>query len=159
MQRGQFREDLYYRLNVFTIGLPPLRDRRDDILELSEAFLADLARTLGRPPAALSADARRALADYHWPGHVRELRTRMERAAILADGGPVMAEYLALRMPPPSPPQPVAPPPAGRDLKTVERALIEKAMNDARFNKSQAAKALGLTRAQLYSKLRRYGLE
>jgi two-component system response regulator FlrC len=165
MHRGQFREDLYYRLNVFAIALPPLRERRDDILPLSEAFLADLARTLGRPPAGISPDARRALTEYHWPGNVRELRNMMERAAILADGGLVVADHLVLR-PPPQPARavvaPVAPaavaPPA-RDLKAVERGLIEKAMADARFNKSRAAKALGLSRAQLYSKLRRYGLE
>jgi transcriptional regulator with PAS, ATPase and Fis domain len=67
------REDLFYRLNVFPIRLPPLRERRDDILALSEAFLADLGRTLGRPPGGLSEDAKRALLDDHWPGNVREL--------------------------------------------------------------------------------------
>ena len=167
--RGQFREDLYYRLNVFAISLPPLRDRRDDILPLCEAFLKDLTRTLGRPPAGISQDARRALTDYHWPGNVRELRNMLERAAILADGGLVIAEHLTFRATPARsdravsaaapPPASVQEPPAANDLKAVERKLIEQAMEDARFNKSRAAKALGLTRAQLYVKLRRYGIE
>ncbi len=166
MGRGQFREDLYYRLNVFAIALPRLRDRRDDIMPLSEAFLKDLARTLGRPPAGISQDARRALTDYHWPGNVRELRNMLERAAILADGGLVIAEHLAFRPAPARSERPAAPADspaasrsASRDLKTVERELIEQAMQDARFNKSKAARALGLTRAQLYAKLGRYGIE
>ena len=173
MAHGQFREDLYYRLNVFAIGLPPLRDRRDDIMPLCEAFLKDLSQTLGRPPAGLSQDARRALLEYRWPGNVRELRNILERAAILADGGLVAAEHLSFRTLLPRPDAPVAaepaaaitpaPPPSAPsrsgDLKTVERELIGKAMREARFNKSQAAKALGLTRAQLYAKLRRYGIE
>jgi transcriptional regulator with GAF, ATPase, and Fis domain len=163
---GRFREDLYYRLNVFAIHLPPLRDRRDDVLPLAEAFLAEYGRTLGRPPAGISRDARLRLAEYHWPGNVRELRNILERAAILCDGGLITAEHLALT-PAPSPPavavraieeQPI---PAGRpgDLASMERAMIEQALQDARFNKSKAAAALGLTRAQLYVRMRRYGLE
>ena len=96
MQQGQFREDLYYRLNVFAIRLPPLRDRRDDVLPLSEAFLAEYGRSLGRPPAGISRDARKRLMEYHWPGNVRELRNILERAAILCDGGLITAEHLAL---------------------------------------------------------------
>ena len=112
---GQFREDLYYRLNVFAIRLPPLRDRRDDILPLSEAFLAEIGRGLGRPPAGISRDARQLLIEYHWPGNVRELRNILERAAILCDGGLITTEHLALnvaarrrhRRRQPSPPKPV----------------------------------------------------
>jgi transcriptional regulator with GAF, ATPase, and Fis domain len=166
MARGHFREDLYYRLNVFSIALPPLRDRRDDIMPLSEAFLADLGRSLGRPAAGISQEARRALLDYHWPGNVRELRNILERAAILADGGLVVSDHLAFRPAPRREPAVAAAAAAPlpdrepiRELKDVERELIEKAMSEARFNKSRAAKALGLTRAQLYAKLRRYGIE
>jgi transcriptional regulator with GAF, ATPase, and Fis domain len=166
MERGQFRDDLYYRLNVFAIQLPALRDRREDILLLSEAFLADLAQTLGRPSGGISTEARRALMEYHWPGNVRELRNILERAAILSDGGLIVAEHLAFRPATGKSARPAMtaaqPPPTavdGGDLKAVERALIEKAMLEARFNKSQAAKQLGVTRAQLYAKLRRYGLD
>ena len=97
MQRGTFREDLYYRLNVFEIRLPPLRDRRDDIVPLSEAFLAEIGRSIW-PSArrASRATPKRRCMDYHWPGNVRELRNVLERAAILCDGGLIAAEHLAL---------------------------------------------------------------
>ena len=87
IQLGQFREDLFYRLNVFAIQLPPLRERREDVLALSEAFLGEIGRSLGRPPAGISRDARDRLIEYHWPGNVRELRNILERAAILCEGG------------------------------------------------------------------------
>jgi two-component system response regulator FlrC len=174
---GQFREDLYYRLNVFAIRLPPLRDRRDDILPLSDAFLLEIGRGFGRPPAGISRDARQLLVDYQWPGNVRELRNILERAAILCDGGLITAEHLALNVTPaPTASQPPAiaarteltataasPGPAravsGGDLQTMERSMIEEALQNARFNKSKAAKALGLTRHQLYIRMRKYGLE
>ena len=167
---GHFRSDLYYRLNVFAIRLPPLRDRRDDVLPLTEAFVQEIGRSIGRPPAGISRDAREALLAYHWPGNVRELRNILERAAILCDGGLIAAEHLALGLsstaaspavpPPPTPPaaspSPVAPP---TDLHSIERALIARALNDAHFNKSEAARALGLTRAQLYVRIRKHGLD
>jgi transcriptional regulator with GAF, ATPase, and Fis domain len=165
---GKFREDLYYRLNVFAIRLPALRDRRDDILLLSEEFLLEIGKGLGRPPGGISRDARQRLIDYHWPGNVRELRNILERAAILCDGGLITAEHLAITpaLPPPAqsqeptPPAPLPPAlPATSDLSTVEKALIEQALEGARFNKSKAAKALGLTRHQLYIRMRRHGLE
>jgi DNA-binding NtrC family response regulator len=96
IDRGQFREDLYYRLNVFAIHLPPLRDRLDDVLPLSEVFIAEIGRSLGRPPAGISREARQVLMEYGWPGNVRELRNVLERAAILCDGGLIAAEHLAL---------------------------------------------------------------
>jgi transcriptional regulator with GAF, ATPase, and Fis domain len=174
MALGQFREDLYYRLNVFAINLPPLRNRRDDVLPLSEAFLAEIARGLGRPPSGISKDARQQLVNYHWPGNVRELRNILERAAILCEGGLITAEHLSLaparpapvaqRTEPPAqvPLAAVAGPPAptsAGDLQSLERGMIEQALQTARFNKSKAAKALGLTRQQLYVRMRRYGLE
>jgi len=175
MRQGQFREDLFYRLNVFAIRLPPLRDRRDDVMPLSEAFLVEYGRSLGRPPAGISRDARKRLMEYHWPGNVRELRNILERAAILCDGGLITAEHLALGpaaaarpSPAPAPREeervaeaaPVqADPPVSGDLQSMERGMIEQALQNARFNKSKAAQALGLTRAQLYVRMRRYGLE
>ena len=168
IERGQFREDLYYRLNVFAIHLPPLRDRLNDVLPLSEAFISEIGRSIGRPPAGISREARQALLDYHWPGNVRELRNILERAAILCDGGLIAAEHLALGpssgptgsasrpTPPPTPPRAGDGP--GK-LKSVERAMIERALQDTHFNKSEAARALGLTRAQLYVRLRRHGID
>jgi transcriptional regulator with GAF, ATPase, and Fis domain len=164
---GRFREDLFYRLNVFAIHLPPLRDRRDDVVPLCDAFLVEFGRSLGRPPAGLSRDARQRLMDYHWPGNVRELRNILERAAILCDGGLITADHLALTVAPLPPvemaPQPLAATttstsPAG-DLNAMERSMIEQALQAARFNKSKAAQALGLTRAQLYVRMRKHGLE
>jgi transcriptional regulator with GAF, ATPase, and Fis domain len=172
MAQGQFREDLFYRLNVFAIRLPPLRDRRDDILPLSEAFIAEIGRGLGRPPAGVSRDARQRLLEYPWPGNVRELRNILERAAILCDGGLITGEHLALapiaivHPPEPAAAMDAAPPHASParpssadDLQAMERAMIDQALQDARFNKSKAAKALGLTRHQLYIRMRRHGLE
>jgi two-component system response regulator FlrC len=167
IERGQFREDLYYRLNVFSIQLPPLRERREDVLPLAEAFISELGKTLGRPAAGISKQARQALIDYHWPGNVRELRNVLERAAILADGGLIAAEHLALRPLPGAPPAhapapavtPVSDAPPAADLKSAEKAMIEKALRDAQFNKSVAAKKLGITRSQLYVRLKKHGLE
>ena len=174
---GQFREDLYYRLNVFAIHLPPLRARKDDVLPLSEAFLTEIGRGLGRPPGGITREARQLLVDYHWPGNVRELRNSLERAAILCDGGLITPEHLALNpLPvaavlPPAPvlsprtdveaaalPVVVRPTSAG-ELPSMERAMIEDALQAARFNKSKAAKALGLTRHQLYTRMRKYRFE
>jgi Nif-specific regulatory protein len=171
IQLGQFREDLFYRLNVFAIHLPPLRDRRDDVLALSEAFLKELGRTIGRPPAGISRDARDRLMEYHWPGNVRELRNILERAAILCEGGLITTAHLTLTpaslaspvsaaspvASPASPASPVAAP--SGELQSVERAMIEQALKAAKFNKSKAAKQLGLTRTQLYVRLKRHGLE
>ena len=94
---GDFRADLYERLRVFDIHLPPLRSRPIDILPLSEVFLEDIARLFGRPPAGLTRDAKEALLQYHWPGNVRELHNALERAAILCGGGFITAEHFAFR--------------------------------------------------------------
>jgi two-component system response regulator AtoC len=154
---------------VFAIQLPPLRDRRDDVLPLSEAFLAEYGGTLGRPPAGISRDARKCLMEYDWPGSVRELRNILERAAILCDGGLITSDHLALSAPVAAPAAPAAidepvghaaaAPASAGDLSAMERAMIEQALQNARFNKSKAAAALGLTRAQLYVRMRRYGLD
>jgi transcriptional regulator with GAF, ATPase, and Fis domain len=175
---GRFREDLFYRLHVFAIALPPLRERVDDILPLSTAFLAEFAQRSGRGPSALSSEAKRLLLEHGWPGNVRELRNALERASILCDDNLITPEHLtfATRSPsarpsmvpqPPVVPVPAvdtvkrssAPPAAAGDLEIVERTMIEQALHESRFNKSKAAKALGLTRTQLYVRLRRYGLE
>jgi transcriptional regulator with GAF, ATPase, and Fis domain len=153
VERGAFREDLYYRLQVFDIRLTPLRERSADILPLSEAFLQDIGRSFGRPPAGLTRDAREALMRYEWPGNVRELRNALERAAILCEGGLISAEHLALQAPG------RATRAATTDLHSVEREMIAQALRETRWNKSKAARRLGLTRTQLYVRLRKYDLE
>ena len=168
IERGTFREDLYYRLQVFEIPLPPLRERPEDILPLSEVLLEGVAQRVARPPAGISREARKSLMEYTWPGNVRELRNVLERAAILCDGGLIGAEHLALtprvaaERPKPATfegMEPAAEGPVGTDLMRAERSLVEKALKDAKYNKSKAARALGLTRTQLYVRLRRHGLE
>jgi len=130
--------------------------------------MQEIGRSIGRPPAGISREAKQALSEYHWPGNVRELRNILERAAILADGGLIVSEHLALTpahsaLRPPQAyigsPTAADSAPTSDDLESVERAMIEKALQKARFNKSIAAKALGLTRAQLYTRLKRHGLE
>jgi transcriptional regulator with GAF, ATPase, and Fis domain len=162
--RGHFREDLFYRLNVFEIRIPPLRARREDVLPLAETFLEELGRTMGRPAAGISRDAREWLLAYHWPGNVRELRNAIERAILLCDGGLVTSEVLPASMgrpeaaPPAAVPAPGPFPPGGVDLEQVERGYVERALAEARGNRSRAARLLGLTRSQLYTRLEKYGL-
>jgi transcriptional regulator with GAF, ATPase, and Fis domain len=163
MRRGEFREDLYYRLGVFEIALPPLRDRREDILELADSFLQEIGETVGRPAAGISRDAREQLAGYSWPGNVRELRNAIERAVILADGGFIRSEHLPVTAPRHAPGSSDGPagspfPAGGVNLEAIERSLVVKALSQARHNKTRAAKLLGLTRAQLYSRIEKYGL-
>ena len=155
VERGDFREDLYYRLLVFDIRIPPLRERTDDILDLSEAFLADIAKSFGRPPAGLTRDAREALLAHDWPGNVRELRNALERAAIVCEGGLISAAHLSLQPRIRSRQVSVI----TSNLGVVERETIEQVMRECRGNKSKAAKRLGLTRTQLYVRLRKYEIE
>jgi transcriptional regulator with PAS, ATPase and Fis domain len=158
--RRTFREDLLYRLRVFDIVLPPLRDRVSDIPLLAESILADVGRAMGVRTPRLRDDAREALVAHDWPGNVRELRNVLERATILADDD-IEACHLSLRprtmrVPQTSDPIPVAP---SSDLSSVERGTIERVLNETHWNKSRAARRLGLTRTQLYGRLRRYGLD
>ena len=151
MERGDVREDLYYRLQVFELRLPALRERIDDVLPLSEAFLDEIGRSFARPPAGLTREAREALLTYRWPGNVRELRNVLERAAIVCEGSLIAPEHLALQR------DEVR---AARttNLRAVERHLIAQVLSECRGTKSRAAKRLGLTRKELYGRLRTYGL-
>ena len=152
MERGDFREDLYYRLQVFEIRLPPLRERPDDVLPLCDSFLAEIAESLGRPPAGLTRETRQALLTYRWPGNVRELRNVLERAAIVCEGGLITPDHLALQ-------RDDVPGLRSTNVKVVERQLIEAVLRECRGNKAKTARRLGLTRKQLYGRLRQYGIE
>ena len=142
IRAGTFREDLYYRLNVIDVNLPPLAERIDDILPLAEHFLA------GR--AQLNEAAREALLTYAWPGNVRELKNAIERAALLAGSGPITPELLNL------------PQQAGvvavRNLDEPSRDVVEAALQKADGVVSRAAQTLGLSRQALYRRMERYGL-
>jgi len=148
---GTFREDLLYRLQVFDIMLPPLRERRSDIPLLAEQFLAECAQTLQRRVPRLTAEALEALLRHDWPGNIRELRNVLERAAILSDGD-IECRHLSLRTKTRTPVE-------SSDLSVVEKGTIERTLQQTGWNKSKAARHLGLTRTQLYGRLRRYGLE
>jgi len=99
MERGTLRDDLYYRLSVFEIALPPLRERLDDVLDLAHSFLEEIGETVGRPAVGIARDAKDQLLAYGWPGNVRELRNAIERAVILADGGMIRSEHLPVTSP------------------------------------------------------------
>ncbi|MGH7480936.1 MAG: sigma-54-dependent transcriptional regulator [Longimicrobiales bacterium] len=161
IRRGTFRSDLYYRLNVITLHMPPLRDRGDDIPLLAEHFLATLASESANGAAyELDADALEALRRYDWPGNVRELENALERAAILAQDGVIGTKELPDRVlePPPAPLVGEAPPP-NPTLETIERAYILWVLQSESGNKARAAEVLGIDPSTLYRKLNRYGVD
>ena len=152
---GRFREDLYHRLAVFPVRLPPLRERRQDLLPLAEALLARIARDLGRRPPELTAAARARLLAAPWPGNVRELANALERAVILAGGEALGPEHLVLETPPSTAN-------GTGDLQTLadlERAAIVRTLEAVGGNRKDAAERLGIGLRTLYDKLKRYRLE
>jgi Nif-specific regulatory protein len=157
---GSFREDLYYRLAVFEIPLPALRDRTEDILLLVDAFLEELGRSVGRPAAGVSEEVRDKLVAYPWPGNVRELRNAIERAVILCEGGLITSEHLPIGLLS-APKRETGDAPARASdgtLGAAEREMILQALTRAGNNKSKAARILGLTRAQLRSRIEKHGI-
>jgi transcriptional regulator with PAS, ATPase and Fis domain len=153
VERGEFREDLFYRLGVFDIQIPPLRARPADIVPISEAFLQEIGSSMGRPSVGLTRDGRQALLQYDWPGNVRELRNVLERAAILCEGALIDTSHLAL----PSSNKSLRS--DTTDLGVVERTTIANVLQECRGNKTRAARRLGLSRTQLHLRIRKYRLE
>ena len=150
--QGRFRADLYYRVNVFDIRIPPLRERRDDITVLAESFLRELSHGMGRPVMELTTAARELLVAYDWPGNVRELRNVLERATIVCEDGLIRADDLPIAAAPDRAEE------NSTDLGVVERRTIQRVMRDTAGNKARAAQQLGISRTQLYVRLRKYGL-
>ncbi len=157
---GRFRADLFYRLRVIPITLPPLRDRREDIAPLVKHFTAHFNREFGKKVREIAPDALVKLGAYAWPGNVRELRNVIERAVLLADG-----ETLGLRELPPEVTAPMTQgvataslPSDGVRLDEVERRLLVEALDRAHGNQSQAATLLGISRHQVRTRMRRHGL-
>ncbi len=149
VKAGAFREDFYYRLNVFAIEVPPLRKRREDVLPLAERLLA--AR--GLPPSKISEAGRRCLVEHGWPGNVRELENSLERALILCGEEPIGPRHLPLPAGPSRGARAGDVLGEGFDLDVFERELIHAALERAGGNKTAAAKLLGITRRRLYSRL------
>jgi two-component system nitrogen regulation response regulator NtrX len=159
---GRFREDLYYRLNVVPIQVPPLRERRGDIALLVEHFKAELARTLGAGPKRFGADAVQALASRDWPGNVRELRNAVERLLILASGETVSAGDVAALVggPSESPAVPLLQAATFEAFKEeAERAFLAAKLAENAWNVSETARKLDMPRSNLYKKIERYGLQ
>jgi len=161
MKRGGFRSDLFYRLNVFALHLPPLRQRRDDIPLLIDAFLARGAEQRQEGPKRLSAPALEAMLSYDWPGNVRELENALERAAILTKNGVIDLAVLPSRVTERRTEPLVADrgPTANPTLDVVEKAYILWVLQSEGGNKSRAAEALGIDPSTLYRKLSRYGVD
>lgn len=166
IEEGNFREDLYYRLNVFPLTIPPLRERREDIPPLAEYFLRKFQAEQESPVQRISSEAMRKLVDYDWPGNVREIENVIERALVLAAGAALQPDDIRLDF---APRRTV---PAanggngvgeflteGTTLEEHERQLIREALRRASGNKSQAARMLGLTRNALRYRLTQMGLE
>jgi DNA-binding NtrC family response regulator len=156
---GQFREDLYFRLAVVPLAVPPLRERREDIPELLDYFLHRAAKRLQREPCRLEAAAAQLLVDYHWPGNVRELENIAARASVLNDGGVVRADELRrwLIAAPESPACEGEPVAVGMSLEAMERKLIEATLAHFGGHREKTAKALGIGLRTLCGKLRQYG--
>jgi two-component system response regulator FlrC len=166
VRSGAFREDLYRRLAVFPVRLPPLRDRRADLIPLAESLLARISASLDRPPLTLDEEAAAWIRTAHWPGNVRELANVLERAAILAEGDILSAGDLAL---PPSaaaafpavaaPVVEVRPTGEARTMADIEEEAIRQALAEVGGNRRRAAERLGIGVRTLYEKLKRYGIE
>jgi|JI10StandDraft_1071094.scaffolds.fasta_scaffold31599_3 Nif-specific regulatory protein len=178
IEEGEFREDLYYRLNVFPINLPPLRERHGDVPLLAQHFVAKFARQMGLRAGTLTPEAVAKLREYAWPGNVRELENIIERAMILARGGEVGAQHLDFGRraqqssgsfpvtvhEAPSAPVVLAPP--SDDGKSLAERLLESekkeivaAVEKSKGNIASASRMLGINRSTLYYRLRKHGLE
>jgi len=146
VQRGAFREDLFYRLEVITLRIPPLRSRKEDVGALVDFFLRDLGERFGRPGVRLSVAARDWMGDYNWPGNLREVRNVLERALLIEESNRLD----------PKPPASVSAKP--RALAEVERDEIFRALAYTRGHQGKAANLLGISRKTLWEKRKRYGI-
>jgi DNA-binding NtrC family response regulator len=153
VKAGAFREDLFWRLNVFPLAIPPLRERAEDVRALAEHFLERFTAAMSRKPIRLSEAAAAALIAYHWPGNVRELQNAIERAVVVTHGDVLQPSDLPLAVT-------TAPPRrTGGSLEEVERAHVEATLEECAWNVSQAARILEVDRATLYNKIRRWSLK
>ncbi len=150
---GSFREDLYYRLNVFSIAIPPLRERREDIAPLAESFLARFARGMNKPVTRISPEAMALLTNYDWPGNVRELQNALERAVLVSRGREVGPGDLPFHV------NGSRGTPTGKTLSDMERVHVKRILEESAWNITQAARLLDIDRVTLYNKIKKYGLE
>ena len=159
IRRGQFRQDLYYRLNVIALHLPPLRDRKDDVPLLIDHFLDGWEASEGARPQVTDA-AMQTMMEYDWPGNVRELENALERAVVVSQGKKLKPEHLPDRVrEAPKPRLVEADLPPNPTIEVIERAYIQWVLEAEGGNKTRAAEVLGIDPSTLYRKLNRYGIE
>jgi DNA-binding NtrC family response regulator len=158
VREGRFRDDLYYRLNVINVRIPPLRERVEDVPLLAQEFLDRLAHELGRPVSGISEEALRILMDQRWPGNVRELENAVERALVTCKSGVLGAEDFAFLARPAAGPGGGAALPAGLTLQEMEKEYVSATLARLQGNVKAAAEALGIDRSTLYEKIRKYGI-
>jgi len=160
---GAFRQDLFFRLNVVPITIPPLRDRPEDVTPLAGFFLDRMTKTLRRPRRSISRDALAVMERYSWPGNVREVKNMIERAVILEEGPTILPDHLPDEMKPGGSSLDLGPglrlPPGGIDLEALELDLIKQALHQAHGNKTRAAGLLGLSRDTLRYRVEKHGLD
>lgn len=149
---GRFREDLYYRLNVFSIAIPPLREHREDIPLLMDHILRRYAQSMNKPVSGVSKEAMGLLMNYDWPGNVRELQNAIERAVLVCKTTEIKPEDLPFQA------SGAKERPAGQSLEIVEREHIKRVLEETGWNISQAARWLEIDRVTLYNKINKYGL-
>jgi transcriptional regulator with GAF, ATPase, and Fis domain len=160
VEGGAFRKDLYYRLNVVSVHIPPLRERHQDILPLAEFFLRKHGGGMGKRRLTFSEDARGALEVYPWPGNVRELENAVERAALLAEGDVIRAEDLTIGRTDGCAAAPPAEAPASAlNLREAERRLVVDALEQAGWVQKEAAKLLGISKRVMHYKVQSFGLK
>ena len=164
---GQFREDLYYRLNVVQIVSPPLRERHDDVLLLSQHFINEFNKDFKKSITKIHPDAAKLLLSYSWPGNIRELRNVLERAILLESEDILMPQDLSIspshqdsqQYTPQENNQPALPADDEMTLDDMEKWLIERTLANCSWNKNLVAKKLGINRTTLYTKIKKYNLE
>ncbi len=151
---GRFRQDLLYRINTIHLEIPPLRQRKDDIVPLAEMFMKRFSEKYKREASELDGSARDKLMSHYWPGNIRELEHAVEKAVIISDGPVLRASHFELPKVEASVPGDVA----GATLEDMERQMITAAVNDCHGNLSAVASRLGITRQTLYNKMKKFGL-
>jgi transcriptional regulator with PAS, ATPase and Fis domain len=160
VKKGRFREDLYYRLNVLPIVLPPLRSRADDIPRLVDYFVDAYNTEFRKRVRGVSDEAMRRLQTYGWPGNIRELRNAVERAMLLVEGDELTAEQFPVVAPAGARlTETVELPPAGIDLEQLERSLVVQALERSGWNQTRAAALLGVNRDQIRYRIEKFKLE
>jgi len=159
IQANQLREDLFYRLNVFSIHLPPLRDRKDDIPLLARTFIEEFNRQDNRQVRGLVPDTEKDLERYMWPGNVRELRNVIQRAVVLSGSGLIASEHLPDNVLRGTVPSSGAAAGSVTPIREMERDLILRALDETNQDKRKAAQLLGISLKTLYNKLAKYGIQ